>query len=68
MKVTYRKYAELRDARGMSDYRVSKETGVAQSTLSDWRNGISTPKADKLLLIARALGVTMEQLFEEETA
>ena len=65
MKVTYQKYAELRDQRGMSDYRVSKETGIAQSTMSDWKNGLSTPKADKLLLIAKALGVQMEDLFEE---
>ena len=65
MKVTYQKYAELRDQRGMSDYRVSKETGIAQSTMSDWKNGLSTPKADKLMLIAKALGVQMEDLFEE---
>lgn len=65
MKVTYQKYAELRDQRGMSDYRVSKETGIAQSTMSDWKNGLSTPKADKLMLIAKALDVQMEDLFEE---
>jgi repressor LexA len=67
MKVTYQKYAELRDQRGMSDYRVSKETGIAQSTMSDWKNGLSTPKADKLMLIAKALDVRMEDLFEEVT-
>lgn len=66
MKVTYQKYAELRDQRGMSDYRVSKETGIAQSTMSDWKNGLSTPKADKLMLIAKALDVRMEDLFEDE--
>ena len=65
MKVTYERYSELRDKRGLSDYRVSKETGIAASTLSDWKNGLSAPKADKLYLIARALDVQMEELFSE---
>ena len=67
MKATYSKYAQLRDERGYSDYRVSKETDIAASTISDWKSGISVPKSDKLLLIARLFGVPMEALFEVTT-
>ena len=35
MKASYEKYAKLRDERGYSDYRVSKETGIGAATLSD---------------------------------
>lgn len=67
MKATYAVYARLRDSRGYSDYRVSKETDIAASTISDWKNGLSVPKADKLMLIARLFGVPMEELFEVTT-
>lgn len=65
VRATYRRYAELRDEHGMSDYKVAKETNIAASTISDWKNGLSVPKADKLVLIARLLSVTVEDLFEE---
>ena len=41
---------------------MSKETGVSQSTLSDWKRGISTPKQDKLQKIADYFGVSLEYL------
>lgn len=66
MKATYRNYARLRDAKGFSDYRVAKETGIGASTISDWKSGISVPKADKLMQISRLLSVSMEELFEED--
>ena len=43
-------------------YKVSKETGVSQSTLSDWKRGVSTPKIDKLQKIANYFGVSVEYL------
>ena len=41
-------------------YAVSKATGIAVSTLSDWKNGRSTPKADKIKKIADYFGVPMD--------
>ena len=60
MKATYQRYARLRDERGMTDYRVANETNIAKSTISDWKNGLGTPKVDKLILIAKALGKPVE--------
>lgn len=45
-------------------YQVSKVTGIAQSTLSDWKMGRSTPKADKLQKLAVYFGVSIEFFLE----
>lgn len=66
MVAKYETYARLRDERGYSDYRVSKETGIGAATLSDWKNGLSKPKIDKLFLIAKLFSVSLEDLVEEE--
>lgn len=44
----YEKYVALRDEKGVTDYRVSMETGITKSTFTDWKNGRSYPKIDKL--------------------
>lgn len=62
----YTRYAEFRDSKGFTDYRVSEITGIARSTFSDWKAGRYKPKADKLLKIARALDVPVESLIDEE--
>lgn len=48
----YEIFAKLMKANGCTAYQVSKATGIAQSTLSDWKSGKSVPKADKLQKIA----------------
>lgn len=62
----YSIYAELRDRVGLTDYKVSCGTGISRSTFTEWKFGRSKPKADKLLKIARFLGVPVEELIEEE--
>ncbi|WP_373263211.1 helix-turn-helix domain-containing protein [Hungatella hathewayi] len=65
----YQKYVELRDKKGVSDYRVAMATGVTKSTFTDWKSGRSKPKFDKLLAIARYFGVSVEYFaddYEEE--
>lgn len=46
----------------ITPYKVGKETGIATSTLSDWKNGKSTPKQDKLKLIADYFNVSVDYL------
>lgn len=62
----YQKYATLRDKRGITDYRVAVETGIAKSTLSEWKRGRSTPKADKIKLLADYFNVPMEYFYSDE--
>lgn len=62
----YEIFSKLLQAHGITPYKVSKETGVSQSTLSDWKRGISTPKQDKLQKIADYLGVSLDYLMTGE--
>lgn len=58
----YAKYAALRDKKGVTDYKVSRDTGISTATLSSWKSGQYTPKIDKLLKLAEYFGVTIEEL------
>ena len=58
----YRRYRAFADIKGVSDYQVSKETGMHNVVLSEWKSGKSQPKIDKLLKIASYLGVSVDKL------
>lgn len=60
----YEKYKALRDKKGVTDYRVSVETGITKSTFTDWKNGRSTPKIEKLKILADYFGVKIEDFLE----
>lgn len=55
----YEKFSELLQKYDISAYKVSKDTGIAQATLSAWKNGDSTPKIPKLQKIADYFGVPL---------
>lgn len=61
----YKKFAHLLDRTNKTAYQVSKDTGIAQSVLSDWKSGRSKPKANKLKKLADYFGVTIEYFLEE---
>ena len=58
----YEKFERLLVERGVTAYRVAKETGISPATLSDWKTGKSKPKQDKLIKIADYFGVTVDYL------
>lgn len=58
----YLAFSKLLNERGVTAYKVSKETGVTQSTLSDWKRGRSTPKTDNMKKIADYFGVSIDYL------
>ena len=60
----YEKYVEIRDSKGITDYRVSEDTGITKSTFSDWKSGRSNPKLDKLKILADYFGVTIEYFLD----
>lgn len=63
----YEIFVKLLDKYGVTTYKVSKATGIAASTFSDWKSGRSTPKQDKLQKIADYFGVSIEYLMTGET-
>ena len=62
----YSIFEELLQKHGVSTYKVSKDTGIAQSVFSSWKNGISTPKQDKMQKIADYFEVSLEYLMTGE--
>lgn len=60
----YRKYVELRDSKGLTDYKVALDTGITKSTFTDWKTGRSKPKFEKLAKIAEYFGVPVDYFKE----
>ena len=60
----YENYVALRDKRGITDYRVSLDTGITKSTFADWKSGRSNPKIDKLKSLAEYFNVSIEYFLE----
>lgn len=58
----YEIFVKLLEKHGVTAYKVSKATGIAGSTFTDWKNGRSTPKQDKLQKIADFFNVSIEYL------
>ena len=58
----YEIFEQLLQKYGVTPYKVSKSTGVSQSSLSDWKLGKVTPKTSTLQKIADYFGVTIDYL------
>ena len=58
----YEIFEALLAERGVTAYQVAKATGISTGSLSDWKNGRSTPKVEKLQKIAAYFGVSMDEL------
>ena len=62
----YQAFERLLAANKTTVYRVAKETGISNSSFSDWKRGRSSPKADKLQKLADYFGVPVETLMGAE--
>ena len=58
----YKAYAQYRDEMGVSDYYISKQSGVSASTFSEWGKGLYCPSADTLLRICEVIKVPLEKI------
>lgn len=59
---TWEKYVAIRNSKHLKDAYVARNAGIPQSTFSDWKKGKSMPKVDKMMKIAKALGVEYSEL------
>ncbi len=50
----------------MSQIELSRQTGIATSTISDWRKKKINPQADKLVAICKALDMSLVELLCDE--
>ena len=62
----YKKFAQLLEETHKTIYRVSADTGIATTTLYDWRDGRSKPKVDKLVVLSKYFDVPIEYFLEQE--
>ena len=53
---------ELLEKRGMSQKEFSEKTGIAQSSISDWKRKKTNPVSEKILIICSVLDVTPYEL------
>lgn len=63
----YENYEKIIKAKGLTNYKVSKDTGIAQSVLSTWKNGGTTPRVEKLQILADYLGVSVDAIVGVQT-
>lgn len=58
MKTISDRIFELLKERGMSQKEFAKRTGIAESSISDWKKKRTNPVSDKILIISEVLGVS----------
>ena len=63
----YETFEKLCSEKGVTPYRVCKETGITTATISNWKAGRYVPKADKMQKIADYFGVKLEYLMSGQT-
>ena len=63
----YDKFERLLKERGVTPYRVHKDTGISTATLSDWKNGKSQPKKDKIEKICNYFDVPLSYFYSEKS-
>ena len=54
--------------KGITAYKISKDTGISQTAISKWKKGEQYPTADKLKILADYLGVTCDYLLTGENS
>lgn len=57
----------LMDKNGLSQKEFSEQTGISQSTISDWKRKKTNPSADKILKICEVLHITPNELLAGRT-
>ena len=63
----YSIFEQLCKEKGVTAYKVCKETGLTTATISNWKAGRYTPKQEKMQKIADYFGVSLEYLMTGKT-
>lgn len=62
----YEIFEALLKEKGLKSADVCRATGIKSPVFSEWKKGKSTPKQDKMIKIAKFLGVSVEYLMTGE--
>lgn len=63
-KERFAKLEALKNARGITFYKIANDLGFTKSLFSDWKSGKSMPKTDKLIKLAEYFGVPVDYFIE----
>ena len=61
----YEKFEKLCQERGVTAYRVAKETGITTAAMSNWKKGRYNFKTEKLKKIADYFGVGIDYFYDD---
>ncbi len=53
----------IREAKGMTIYKLSQETGITHNHISDLERGVRKPSVETLRRLVVPLGITLSELF-----
>ncbi len=56
---------KLMEEKGITQLELSSDTGIAQSTISDWKRKKTNPSADKIMTICEVLDVSPFELLQD---
>lgn len=59
---------KLLTERGISQKKLSDETGISTGNISDWKSGKASPSMEKLSLLSDYLNVSVDYLLGKETS
>lgn len=64
----YSVFVKLMEEKGLTPYRVAKETGITQATLSRWKTGKVNPSLETLQVLADYFHVSIDYLTGKTSA
>lgn len=56
----YERYRRFAYEKGMTDYAVSRATGISKQTLSNWKHGKASPSLRTQFRLSQFFGVDMD--------
>jgi transcriptional regulator with XRE-family HTH domain len=62
---THDRLEQLMEERGWSMYKLSKESGLSESTIRNLFKRNTTPSIETLKIICKSFGITLSQFFAE---
>lgn len=62
---TLERIRQFMEARGWTEYRLAKESGLSQSTVSNMFNRNTAPSVPTLEALCAGFGITLSQFFSE---
>lgn len=57
---------ELRELAGLQQKQVAESMGVLTTAVSNWESEVALPRARQLPTLAKVLGCTIDDLFEQD--